>query len=151
MHAVLHCCNGFISFSALHWVKCKCARPHRLNIYPLDHDQPISRQLKAIMTHQISKWVVQVALQRASPFSSSCLLFQASCQLLIRCLSWIATPLTLVKPVAYCPGILLQWLDKLSFTGVCIILATLKNTDLTTIFGSGYIHTVLKLTSIYGS
>ena len=36
-------------------------------------------------------------------------------------------------------------------TGVCIILATLKNTDLTSIFGSGYIHTVLKLTSIYGS
>ena len=31
-------------------------------------------------------------------------------------------------------------------TGVCIILATLKNTEST---GSGYIHTVLKLTYIY--
>ena len=38
-----------------------------------------------------------------------------------------------------------------NITGVCIILATLKNTELTSILGSGYIHTVLKLTSIYGS
>ena len=27
-------------------------------------------------------------------------------------------------------------------TGVCIVLATLKNTELTSIFGSSYIHTV---------
>ena len=41
--------------------------------------------------------------------------------------------------------------NQVALTGVCVILATLRNTELTSIFGSGYIHAVLNLTSIYGS
>ena len=37
------------------------------------------------------------------------------------------------------------------YTGVCIILATLKRPELTSIFVSGFIHSVLELTSVYGS
>ena len=40
---------------------------------------------------------------------------------------------------------------NLANTGACIILAILKNRVLISTFGSGYIQTVLKLTSIYGS